>query len=155
MPMRTCDLFDKYRDGELESAEQSEFGSHLAVCESCRSKTALLNNLVSILKQEESQPQDLANRIAQKAFAKDESWSALVVSWLRPGPAWVAALSIMLILFSFLWVLSGKQQFDTYSEYQMLMDDEAAINLGASTSLSQVRNDSEDMLWLAQGGESQ
>jgi len=153
--MRTCDLFDKYRDGELGSAEQSEFKSHLANCEDCRAKMSLLNNLVYILKQEESQPMDLANRIAQKAFLKDESWAALVVSWLRPGPAWAAAFGMMLVLFSFLWVMSGKQRFDMYSEYQKLMDDESAISLGTSTSLSQVRTDSELMLWLAQGGNSQ
>ncbi len=153
--MRICDLFDKYRDNELESDEKREFGLHLELCESCRARMSLLNNLVSILRQEESRPLDLANQIAQKAFAKDESWSALVVSWLRPGPAWAAALSMMLVLFSFLWATSGKQQFDTYSEYQKLMDDEAAITLGTGNGLSQVRNDSEVMLWLAQGGESQ
>ncbi|MBN1569046.1 MAG: zf-HC2 domain-containing protein [Acidobacteria bacterium] len=153
--MRTCDLFDKYRDGELKSAEQAEFKSHLTVCEACRTRMALLNNLVSILKQEESRPLDLANRIAQKAFAKDESLSSLVVSWLHPGTAWAAALSMMLLLLSFLWATSGKQQFDTYSEYLKLMDDEAAINLSISASMSQVRTDSEVMLWLAQGGESQ
>jgi|WetSurSiteA1Bulk_404760.scaffolds.fasta_scaffold06128_5 anti-sigma factor RsiW len=153
--MRTCDLFNKYRDGELGAAEQSEFKSHMASCENCRTKMSLLNNLVYILKQEESQPMDLANRIAQKAFLKDESWAALVVSWLRPGPAWAAAFGMMLVLFSFLWVMSGKQRFDMYSEYQKLMDDESAISLGTSTSLSQVRTDSELMLWLAQGGNSQ
>ena len=152
--MRTCDLFNKYRDGELGSAEQSEFKSHLASCENCRTKMSLLNNLVHILKQEELRPLDLANQIAQRAFQKDESWSALVVSWLRPGPAWAAALSMMVVLFSFFWLMSGKQQFDMYSEYQKLMDDEAAINLGTTTSLSQARTDSELMLWLAQGGES-
>jgi hypothetical protein len=153
--MHTCDLFDKYRDGELGSPEQSEFESHLAACESCRTKMFLLNNLVHILKQEESRPLDLADQIARKAFQKDESWASLVVSWLKPGTAWAAALSMMLVLFSFLWLMSGKQQFDMYSEYEKLMNDEAAINLEASTSLTQVRTDSEVMLWLAQGGESQ
>jgi anti-sigma factor RsiW len=153
--MRTCDLFDNYRDGELGSAEQSEFKSHLASCDNCRAKISLLNNLVHILKQEESQPLDLANRIAQKAFLKDESWADLVVSWLRPGPAWAAALGMMLVLFSFLWLMSGKQQLDMYSEYEKLMDDEAAINLGASTSISQVRTDTDLVLWLEREGGSQ
>jgi anti-sigma factor RsiW len=153
--MRTCDLFDKYRDGELGSAEQREFKSHLASCENCRAKMSLLNNLVHILKQEESQPMDLANRIAQKAFLKNESLADLVISWLRPGPAWAAALSMMLVLFSFLWLMSGKQQLDMYSEYEKLMDDEAAINLGASTSISQVRTDTDLVLWLEREGGSQ
>jgi len=153
--MSTCDLFDKYRDGELQSEGKSEFQSHLAVCNSCRTKMILLNNIIRVLKQEECRPLDLADQIAQKAFLKDESWAAFVVSWLRPGPVWAAALSLMLMLFSFFWLTSGKQQIDTYSEYQKLMDDEATVNLGTSASLSQLRSDSEVMLWLAKGGESQ
>ena len=153
--MHICDLFDKYRDGELGPAEQSQFKSHLAACENCRTRMFLLNNLVQVLRQEESRPLDLADQIARKAFQKDDSWAALVISWLRPGPAWAAALSMTLVLFSFLWLMSGRQQFDVYSEYEKLMDDEAAINLSTSTSLSQIRSDSEVMLWLAQGGDSQ
>ena len=126
--MRTCDLFDKYRDGEMGAAEQREFQAHLSICEDCRTKTALLNNLVQVLKQEESRPLDMADQIARKAFQKDKSWDALVVSWLRPGPAWRRFL-MMLVLFSFLWLLSGKQQFAMYSEYEKLMDDESAIKL--------------------------
>ena len=49
--MRTCNVFDKYRDGELNSAERNEFEKHLAVCENCQTKTALLNNIVHVLKQ--------------------------------------------------------------------------------------------------------
>jgi anti-sigma factor RsiW len=153
--MHTCDLFDKYRDGELEAAEQGEFESHLAACDCCRTRMALLNNLVRILKQEESRPLDLADQIARKAFQKDDSWASLVVSWLRPGPAWAAALSMMLVLFSFVWLMSNRQQLDVYSEYEKLMNNETAITLESSTSLTQVRSDSEVMLWLAQGGESE
>ena len=40
--MRTCKVFDKYRDGELNSVERREFEKHLAVCEDCGTKTALL-----------------------------------------------------------------------------------------------------------------
>jgi len=153
--MRLCELFDKYRDGELGSVEQREFESHLAACDGCRTKIALLNNLVSILKLDESRPLDLADRIAQKAFQKDDSVASLVVSWLHPGPAWAAALGMMLILFSFLWFRSGKPQFDMYSEYEKLMNNESAITLETNSSLTQVRADSEVLLWLAQGGVSQ
>jgi hypothetical protein len=153
--MRICDLFDKYRDGELESAEQSEFQSHLATCENCRTKTSLLNNLVHILRQEESQPMDLANQIAQQAFLKRESWAALVVTWLRPVPAWAAAFSMMLVLFSFLWFMPGKQNLDFYSEYEKLMSETESINLVTNTSISQVRSDSELVLWLEREGKSQ
>jgi hypothetical protein len=153
--MRTCSLFDKYRDGELGLAEQNEFQSHLAVCEDCRGKMALLNNLVHVLKQEEIPSLDLANRIARRAFLEQESWAALVVSWLRPGPAWAAALSIMLIFFSFLFLMPSSQKLDTYSEYEKLMSEAEDINLSPSTSISQVRSDSELVLWLQQEGTSQ
>jgi hypothetical protein len=147
--MHTCDLFDKYRDGELGAAGQKEFQSHLLSCEDCRMKTALLNNLVRVLKQEEVRPMDLADQIARKAFQKDTSWDALVVSWLRPGPV-LAALSLMLILFSFLWLLPGNGQVSAYSEYQKLMDEAESINL--KTSLSQVNSESALGLWLQQEG---
>ncbi len=153
--MRLCDLFDKYRDGEMGAVEQREYETHLAGCSDCKLKTSLLNNLVQILKLDESRPLDLADRIAQKAFQKDDSWASLVVSLLRPGPAWAAALSMMLVLFSFLWLMSGNQQFDMYSEYEKLMNNESAITLETNTSLTQVRADSEVLLWLAQGGVSQ
>jgi hypothetical protein len=153
--MQICDLFDTYRDGELGSVERSEFQSHLAVCEECRGKMSLLNNLVHILKQEESQPMDLANQIARRAFLEQESWSTLVVSWLRPGPAWVAALGMMIVLFSFLWLKPVGQKLDFYSEYEKLMSETESVNLSSSTSLSPARTDSELVLWLEQGGESQ
>jgi anti-sigma factor RsiW len=153
--MRTCDLFDKYRDGELGSAEQSEFQSHLAVCENCRTKMSLLNNLAHILKLEKLQPLDLANQIAQQAFLKHESWAALVVAWLRPAPAWAAALGMTLVLFSFLWLKPGNQKLDFYSEYEKLMSETETVNLGAGTGISQVRSDSELVLWLEQEGKSQ
>jgi anti-sigma factor RsiW len=153
--MHACDLFDKYRDGEVEDAEQLEFESHLATCDCCRTRMALLNNLVRILKEKELPPPDLADQIAQKAFQKDDFWASLVVSWLRPGPAWAAALSMMLMLISFVWLMSGRQPLDVYSEYETLMNSETTLTLETSTSLTQVRSDSEVMLWLAQGGESQ
>ena len=153
--MRICDLFDKYRDGELGSAEQSEFQLHLAVCEECRGKISLLNNLVHILKQEEIQPVDLARQIARRAFQEQDSWSTLVISWLRPGPAWVAALGMTIALFSFLWLKPIGQKLDFYSEYEKLMSDTETVNLSSSTSISQVRTDSELVLWLEQGGRSQ
>jgi hypothetical protein len=153
--MRICDLFDKYRDGELGPAEQSEFQSHLAVCEDCRGKTFLLNNLVHVLKQDEIRHLDLADQIARRAFMEQESWSALVVSWLRPGPAWVAALGIMIVLFSFLWLKPIGQKLDLYSEYDKLMSETESVTLSSSTSLSQARTDSELVLWLEQEGKSQ
>ena len=83
--MQTCSLFDRYRDEELNADETQEFELHCTVCEYCRAKMALLDNLVCVLKQDEARmPMDLAARIAEKAFRKATSWDALVVSWIKP-----------------------------------------------------------------------
>ncbi len=148
--MRTCDLFDKYRDGELESAKRSEFESHLSACEDCRTKMSLLNNLVQALKLEEIQPQDIADRIARQAFLKNKSWDVIVSSWLRPGPV-LAALSLALVLFSFLWLLPGNGPVSAYSEYQRLMDEADSINQKAT----QIGTESALGIWLQQEGNSQ
>jgi anti-sigma factor RsiW len=150
--MRTCNVFDKYRDGELNSAERDEFEKHMAVCEDCRTKMSLLNNIVHFLKQEEINPVDQAERIARQAFKSGNSWDALVVSWLRPGPA-LAALTLVLALFSFLWIMPESQQINASSEYEKFMNE--ADEILAGMSVTQVRNDSELMLWLKQGGDSQ
>jgi anti-sigma factor RsiW len=150
--MRTCNVFDKYRDGELNSAERDEFEKHMAVCEDCRTKMSLLNNIVHFLKQEEINPVDQAERIARQAFKSGNSWDALVVSWLRPGPA-LAALTLVLVLFSFLWIMPESQQINASSEYEKFMNE--ADEILAGMSVSQVRNDSELMLWLKQEGDSQ
>ena len=147
--MRTCNLFDKYRDGELDAVARSEFESHLAACQDCRTKMSLLNNLVQILKQEEIRPPDLAAQIARRAFQPNNSWDALVISWLRPGPA-LAALTLVLALFSFLWLMPGSQRVDTFSEYEALMDETDSV---IAPAVSQVSNDSELVLWLEQEGD--
>jgi hypothetical protein len=146
--MRICKLFDKYRDGEVDAVERSEFESHLAICDDCRTKISLLNNLAHILRQEELPPLDLADRIAQRAFRQGYSWDALIISWLRPGPA-LATLAVMLVLFSFLWLMPGSRQI-VYSEYEKLMEEVDAINLEASAL--QIHNDSELVMWLEQEG---
>ena len=150
--MRTCNVFDKYRDGELDAAERKEFEKHLSVCEDCQTKTALLNNIVHVLKQEEINPIDRAELIARQAFRSGNSWDALVVSWLRPGQA-LAALTLVLVLFSFLWIMPENQKINAYSEYEQLMAETDEVLLGMSTTT--VRDDSEHMLWLMQEGHSQ
>ena len=150
--MRICNVFDKYRDGELNSAERDEFEKHMAVCDNCRTKTALLNNIVHALKQEEINPVDQADRIAQRAFREGNSWDALVVSWLRPGQA-LAVLTLVLALFSFLWIMPGNQPANAHSEYEKFMDE--ADEILAGMSVSQISNDSELVWWLKQEGQSQ
>jgi len=148
--IRVCSLIDKYRDKELSDAERSEFESHLATCEDCRTAMSLLNNIANLMRAEEVRSFDLADRIVQRAFQKGRSWDSEIISWLRPGPA-LAALSLMLALFSFLLMTSSNRQVSTYSEYEKLMDEAAeSSDLGASSP--QVRNNSELVFWLEQEG---
>ena len=150
--MRICKLFDGYRDDELGPAERSLYESHLAACEDCRSRMSLLNNLVRVMKAEEVRPLDLADQIAQRAFERGHSWDFEILTWLRPGPA-LAALTLMIALFSSLWIVTRSQQAIVYSEYEKLMDEVDAVSL--SSRMSQVRNDNELNLWLEQEGNSQ
>jgi hypothetical protein len=110
---------------------------------------SLLNNLVRVIKAEEVRPQDLADRVARRVFEREHSWDFEVLTWLRPGPA-LAALTLMLVLFSSLWIVSRNQQVATYSEYEKLLDEVDAVSL--STRMSQVRSESEFDLWLEQEG---
>ena len=142
--MRVCKLLDKYRDGELTSSERSDFESHLAVCENCRVTMSLLNNVVHLIKAEEMQPVDMADRIAREAFQRAHSWDFEIISWLRPAPA-LAALTMMLALFSSLWLFTGSRQGVAYSEYEKLVEEANAMNLGTS----------EFATWLEQEGNSQ
>jgi len=100
--MNICDLFDRHRDRELSQTERASFDAHLKECNECKAKNALLNNLVQIYKTEDSSVPDLSIQIAHQAFRKLNSWDALVVSWLRPGPAF-AAVAIFEALIPSLW----------------------------------------------------
>ncbi len=148
--MRGCSLIDKYRDKELSDPERSEFESHLAMCENCRTAIYLLNNVAYLVGAEEVRSFDLAGRITHRAFQKGRSWDSEIISWLRPGPV-LAALSLTLALFSFMLMTSTNRQVSTYSEYEKLMD-EAAESSDLGASLPQVRNNIELVFWLEQEG---
>lgn len=152
MPMRICDLFDKYRDEELSVAERSEFESHLCTCAECRMRKSLLDHVVFLIRSEEVRPVDLADRIARRAFMRENSWASGVISWLRPLPA-MAALTLVLILFSSLWMISGSGKMNTYSEYEQLIEEASAENL--STNLSTTGSENVMADWLEQEGTSQ
>lgn len=149
--MKTCDLFDKYRDGELDVSGRTMFESHLTACAECQTRRALLNNLVFALRQEKIQPEDIANRVARKAFQQISSWDSLVASWFRPRFA-MAAVGVMLVLFSFLWFAPGNQQKLVYSEYETLLNEADASNLAGKLL---VNNDSDLVIQLVQGGNIQ
>ncbi|MBN2321602.1 MAG: zf-HC2 domain-containing protein [Acidobacteria bacterium] len=146
--MKLCDLFDKYRDGELGRIEKRDFEAHLAECADCRAKMSLLNNLAFILKQDPvNMTVDLSGQIARKAFQQNTTWDALVIGWLRPGPAF-AALALVCVLFSALWIVPNYQPTSAYSEYEKLMDEASAITLDAD--ISQIQSDTELITWLEQ-----
>ncbi len=147
--MRTCKLFDRYRDNELSVTERTQFESHLEACKDCRTRMALLNNIVHLIRSEEVRPVDVADRIAREAIRRGHSWDFEVLSWLHPGPA-VAAAALMLALFSSLLMISNSGQGSTYGEYEKLMDEADTANL--STSVSETHTDSELVVWLEQEG---
>jgi len=149
--MRTCDLFDKYRDGELAAAGRSEFQAHLAICHDCRAKEVLLDRVAFLVRSEEVRPLDVADRVARLAFRRANSWDAEIISWLRPGPA-MAAVTLLLLLCSSLWVISNSRQ-TIYPEYEKLMNEVDSVSLGSR--LSQVRNDSRLVIWQEQERNSQ
>jgi hypothetical protein len=149
--MRTCDWFDKYRDGELAAAERGEFEAHLAICHDCRARGALLDRVVCLVRSEEVRPFDRAEQIARQAFQRANSWDAEIISWLRPGPA-MAAVALLLVLFSSLWLISNNRQ-TIYPEYEKLMDEVDSV--GLASRLSQVRNDNRLVIWQEQEGNTQ
>jgi anti-sigma factor RsiW len=148
---RACSLLDKYRDKELSDADRSAFESHLTACDDCRMAMALLNNVIHAMKMEEAESVDRADAIARNAFRRASSWDFEVISWLRPGPA-LAALALMLALSS-VWMISSGRRVTSYSEYEKLIEEADAVNVGSG--LSQIRNDSELVTWLEREGNSQ
>ncbi|MDR1727653.1 MAG: zf-HC2 domain-containing protein [Acidobacteriota bacterium] len=148
-----CELLDRYRDGELDGSQREGFKRHLAVCEYCRTRMALLDNVVSALRRETVQTVDLADRIARRAFgqvaalAADASWDGLLASWFRPRLAFLA-FGTTLVLCALLWFAPGVGQAKEY-EYEKLLNQADAANL-AETLLTS--SDTEFALTLVQGG---
>lgn len=151
--MRICDLFDRYRDNELDSSEKNRFEFHLRDCEDCRLKMSLLNNVSYALRHGDVPvPGDLAGQIARQAFRKERAWYDLVVSWLHPIPL-LATLAVMLVLASLLQLVPDYRRVNNYSEYETLMNEADALNLKASNL--PVQNDNEFEAWLVHEGNSQ
>ena len=141
---RICKLLNQYRDGELDPARRAAFESHLSSCSDCRKTLALLNNLVRILSPgAPAASQAFPERVARQAFERGRTWDIMVVSWLRPTPAWIA-LTFCVLLTSLLWLSPMfVQHVDAYSEYETLSS--------MSTATPQVQ--AEDFsTWLEEGG---
>lgn len=151
--IRICDWFDRYRDGELNTDDQKRFEEHLQHCENCLTNTRFLNSLVHALKlQELEMPAAPPARIARNAFEKSGTWDTLLVSWMRPTPAW-SALVLLMILVSILWIMPNLQQTNANGEYDVLMMESDPADLGGSAPKAQT--DEDLVSWLKQGGNTQ
>jgi len=141
---RVCKLLNQYRDGELDAARKAVFESHLSSCADCRKTLALLNSLVQILRPAApAVPPAFSERVARLAFERGRTWDVMVISWLRPAPAWIA-LIFCVLLTSIMWLSPlFVQPVDAYSEYETLSS--------MSTVTPQVQT--EDFgTWLEEGG---
>ena len=151
--MGTCDLFDKYRDGEVNAAERKQYELHLAACTDCRAKATFINNLSYVLRQQPAQVRtDLSVQIARRAFQQNKSWDSLVIGWLRPASA-LAVLALVFLLSSIVWFVRDYSSLNAFSEYETLMKEADAVNL--DSTVSQIHSDSELVLWLEGQGYSQ
>jgi hypothetical protein len=151
--MRTCGLFDQYRDRELNPAEERTYERHLSICPECQSKKTLIHNVAYALKQEEMRAApDLSLKIAARAFSRARTWDSLVISWLRPGPALVA-LTMTIVLFSFLWIFMDKQPLTGYNAaYGIVTGEVYSQNM---VSASKVREDNDLLLRIDVGSNAQ
>ena len=141
-----CRLIDRYRDGELEAPLQAGFEAHLEDCPSCRGTIALLDNLVRILHPVQPPiPAAMPERIARQALRRARDWDTMVISWLRPAPAWFA-LAISIAFITFLWVAPMVQTQDVYSEYESLLSEPLSV------SAPQIQSPEDLAAWLQEGG---
>lgn len=143
--MKTCSLFDRYRDRELDDAARIRFERHLEECEDCRLRMSLLNNIVRIIRTEETRPRDMSAEIAHRVFQQGKSWDVLIISLLRPGPA-IAALAMFVAIFSTLWMITDNRQSNTVRyEYERLIEEADSISL---SRVAEVGSDAELVIWL-------
>ena len=139
--MSTCDLFDSYRDGELEGARRIEFERHLGTCQRCTLSQALLNNLAAAVSHgEPPMPAGLAAQIAARAFRRREAWYTCVVDFVRPKLAWSALAVVSLVLFLLALFPNRAQHEDLGTEYQSLYQQ--------SLEKQAIRTDNDLLGWL-------
>ena len=151
--MSNCKWLDRYRDGELDDSQQKEFVRHLPVCENCRTWIAMLDNMVSVLRQETVQTVDLSDRIARRAFsqvASITSWDSLLASWFRPRFTF-ATLGMTIALYAFVWFATGTQT-SGITEYERFLNQAEDANLAGTLLTS---SDSDYAVTLLQGWDAQ
>lgn len=146
----TCDFFDRYRDDELDPVQREQFESHQTTCSGCRSRMALLDSLVTILRQADVPvAAALPEQIARRAFHEHPSWDALVISWLKPAPA-LTALALTVLAFGSLLLAPKFSSVDSSTEYEHLLN--AVDSLIITASETQIQSDEDLVLWLNQEG---
>ena len=151
--MSNCKWLNRYRDGELDDSQQKEFVRHLSICENCRTCIAMLDNVVSVLRQETVQTVDLSDRIARRAFSRVvaiTSWDSLLVSWFRPRFTF-ATLGMTIALCAFVWFATGTQT-SGITEYERFLNQAEDANLAGTLLTS---SDSDYALTLLQGWDAQ
>ena len=141
-----CDLFNRYRDGMLNPEQTILFESHLAGCSQCQPRLNLLNNLVDALKKQDMPVlKDSPGKIAARSYEQSGSWDFLLLSWLKPLPAW--SLAALLVIVAFLWIAPFAQQPASSGDYEDLM---TSVDQTGDTVAG--LSDAELEGWLGQGG---
>ena len=145
--MKSCELLDRYRDGELDDSRTEEFRRHLASCRECGTSNAVLNDLVSVMRRETVPMTDMADKIARMAFQRISSWDGLLACWFRPGLAFTAAC-LSVILCVFIWFVPESQPTDHMAYETLLYMADVSDPAGELLTVS----DSDFVLTLLEGG---
>lgn len=141
-----CNCFNQYRDGMLDPEQTIRYESHLAECNHCRNRLSLLNTMVHAIRNQDMP--DLKyppERIAARACEQSSSWDVLMLSWLKPLPAW--SLAGLLFIVAFFWISPSFQQPESGNNYEDLMSS-ANQEGDAIAGLS----DADFENWLEEGG---
>jgi len=145
--MKNCDLFDRYRDGELDDSQAEEFRRHLALCRECGAANAAMDNLVHAMRHEAVPITDLADRIACRALQRISSWDELLAYW-SPLKLSFTTACLSLILCIFIW-FAPEINTNDFMAYETLLDmADASDPAGEFLDVS----DSDFVFTLLQGG---
>jgi hypothetical protein len=144
-----CDLFNRYRDGMLDSKQTIQFESHLAACDQCRPRLFLLNNMAHAFRNQDM-PDSLVphGTIAARAFEQCGSLDVFLLSWLKPLPAW-SGLAALLVLVTFLWVAPSMQQQPPNEDEDLVTSGDQPRSVVVDLSDAKLES------WLEQGGSLQ
>jgi hypothetical protein len=143
---RLCNLFNRYRDGMLDSEQTMQFESHLAACEECQPRLFLLNNMVhSIKDQDMPVPIVPSETVAARVYKQSGSWDIYLLSWLKPLPVW-SGLAVLLVLVIFLWITPLAQQQPSSNFEDLITSGDQSGSTAVDLSDAKIEN------WLEQGG---